>query len=107
MQSRIDAVQWPTSFEDYHESGLPPRQISFSFQTDRPSDLNANSWTDVSGWGSYTESEKQAVRTALDIYEDYINVQFVETDIENTVDFTFLRASEGVSGGRGRFQSYA
>ena len=41
LQSRIDAVQWPTSFEDYHESGLPPRQISFSFQTDRPSDLGS------------------------------------------------------------------
>lgn len=104
MAERLDSVQWPTGFDQYHSTGLAPREITYSFQTGRPSDLHSTSWTDVSGWGSYTEAEKEAVRDALDHYASLLNVTFTETLTENAVDLTFLRASQGVSGGRGRFQ---
>ncbi|WP_323785187.1 M10 family metallopeptidase C-terminal domain-containing protein [Thalassovita sp.] len=104
MPERIDAVQWPTFYDTYHTTAAPPLQISYSFQNDRPDDLRETSWTDVGGWGTYTEAERDAVRAGLREYERVLNVQFVETLDENAVDITFLRASYGLSGGRGRFQ---
>ena len=106
LQDRIDAVQWPLGLTAFHSSGGAPVEISYSFELGRPADLWETSWTDVSGWGSYTAAERAAVRAALDHYETVINVEFVEQASENAVDITFLRASEGVSGGRGRFQYY-
>ena len=106
LAARIDAVQWPTGFDTYHVTDAPPLEITFSFHTDRPDDLRPTSWTDVAGWGSYTEAEKAAVRAGLDEYARVLNVTFTEVEYgtENEVDLTFLRASQGVSGGRGRFQ---
>jgi serralysin len=104
IEERLDAVQWPTFFDQYHVTDAPPLQITYRFGTERPGDLRAGSWTDVAGWGSYTEAERGAVRQALDIFADHLNVTFVESASEGAVDLSFLRASQGVSGGRGRFQ---
>ena len=104
LAERLASVQWPLGYDTFHTSGTAPIQISYSFETSRPADLTG--WDDVSGWGSYTAAERATVRAALDHYETFINVTFVEQSAENAVDITFLRASEGVSGGRGRFSFY-
>ena len=104
VNGHMAALLWPQFRPAFHTSEAPPLRVTYSFQTQRPADLRGTAWTDVSGWGDYTAAERAAVRQALAEYARVLNVTFEETTAEGAVDITFLRASQGVSGGRGRYQ---
>ncbi|WP_323038228.1 M10 family metallopeptidase C-terminal domain-containing protein [Gemmobacter sp.] len=102
--SHVSALLWPQSMQAFHSSAAEPLRVTYSFQTQRPVDLRPSSWTDVSGWGDYTAAERDAIRLALAEYARVLNITFEETTVEDSVDIAFLRASHGLSGGRGRYQ---
>jgi len=78
----IEALQ----FDYFHAAnpingtGDPAFTITYQFETDAPAD----DWSGLSGWASWTNPEKDAVRAALAHIESFLNIDFVE--IEGQVD---------------------
>lgn len=109
VQDRIDALlraddfslaQWNPAF------GSAPLTMTYRFETEPAADFP---WDNVSAPIPYSESDKGAVRAALDHYETLINVVFVEDTTSADANLSFYRAadlytdSSLLGGGRGRW----
>lgn len=90
----------PSKYTPLNKASKPPLKLTYSFE---PADI-AKLDTGQSGWSSFTNAQKQAVRAALAEYETYINVRFVETSGGGGVDLYFGRTNLGGHDGRGGFQ---
>ena len=100
LEERIDAVDYDIPFS-WHTTDEDPLIFTYRFESSEAADFP---WTDVSGLAGWTEAQKATVREALGKVADVVNLQFVEDNAAADTELSFYRASEGLSGGRGRFQ---
>ena len=83
--------------------------MTFQFETAPQADFP---WTNVSAPLAYSENAKQAVRNALALYEQVLNITFVETTVSPDPTLSFYRAddlytdSPSQGGGRGRWRYF-
>lgn len=99
LAERIDAVDYDIG-RVWHTTDAAPLVLTYRFEESSPSDFP---WSDVSGFSGWNDAQERTVRAALAEYETVINVRFVEDTSAADADLSFYRASNGLSGGRGRF----
>lgn len=99
LTNRIDTVQYSIDpLANFHTTAEPKLQISYSFETSPPSTFDSSTFSGFSGFTGYTGAEKETVRSALHEFEKYINVQFVETNTDDTFYITFMHATSSIAG---------
>lgn len=106
LQQRIDAVDWDIAepVRQWNTSDAPALDWTYRFESAEAPDFP---WDDVSGLAAYTAAQRDTVREALSQFERYINIEFREiTNQAADPVLSFYRASEGLFGGRGRFQYF-
>lgn len=89
LDARIDAVSFNVPFT-LNETGDPPLEFTFRFETSAQSDFPFGSVSGITAWST---AEKNAVREALARYEEVVNVDFVEDNGSGDADFSFYNAN--------------
>jgi serralysin len=76
LSARIDTVLFELHDEVavWHSASQPALAFTYAFETSQPADL----WYGFTGWTAFTGAQKTAVRSAFDLFEEVINVRFVE-----------------------------
>ncbi len=113
LSFRIDTLLRADDFglSEWQPANGPTITFTYRFQTAEPDNYL---WptNGPTGFSSFSESEEDAIRKALDEFGHYLNVDFVEdnTSSDEAIDFSFFNASdlysdqEGSGGsGRGRW----
>ena len=112
LNERIDALLRADDFglDVWHSSNSAPLVLTYRFETSEQGDFP---WDNVGGgFRSFTAGEEQVVRNALDLVEDFLNVDFVELAANDPTDanFSYYLAgdlytdSNSNGSGRGRWQ---
>ncbi|MEM6323745.1 MAG: M10 family metallopeptidase [Pseudomonadota bacterium] len=93
LRARIDSVLLADDFgiSQWYGTGTSPLRLTYRFPTEKAPDSDFGYF---GGLFAFNAAEKAAFRRAFDIFENVLNVEFVEDNFSYDVNFNFFRVGD-------------